>query len=217
MEKSKFVMPRLSHNRAVKYAVLDCETEGLSLHLHRPWEIAIHVQQGNKTLESKVLYPWFPDLQVGAMAAKITGFQWEKYKDLATPKEDVWEEVASYLYSSEYLIVGHNYLGFDSSLIRTLALSCGNWRGWNGYIEKVIDTLCLARMFHDGTKPSAENFLGDQMKQIGKPKRGAKKANLSALCKEFGIEVDATKTHQGEYDTFLTGQVLNKLIYVLDI
>ena len=209
-------MERLSYNNKQKFFVADTETEGLSLFLHRPWEVAFTVHQGKNILESKALYPFFDDLKVGKMAAQITGFSMEKYLDLATPKEDVWEEVSSYLYSPEYLVVGHNFLGYDIFLLRTLARSCGDWRGWNGYIEKVIDTLCLSRMLHRGTRPDLNNMLGSQMKEIGRPPRGEKKSNLSAMCKELGIEVDATKTHQGSYDTFLTFQVLNQLIYKLD-
>lgn len=209
--------PRLSYNNKIKYATMDCETEGISIALHRPWEIAFLISQGNKTLESKVLYPWFKDLNVGKRAAEVTGFNFEKYRDLATPKEDVWEEIKSYLYHPDYLIVGHNFLGFDIFLLRTLAKACNDWPGWDGYIEKVLDTLCLSRMYHNGTKPDPNNFLGSQLAQLGKPPRGAKKANLTAMAKEFSIPVDETKTHAALYDVTLCGTVLNKLIYALDI
>ena len=214
---SKFVIPRLSHNFQQRYFVADSETEGLSLHLHRPWEIAYSIHQGNKVLAAKSLYPFYPDLKVGKRAAEITGFSMERYRDLATPKEDVWEEISSFLYHPDYLVVGHNFIGFDIFLIRRLAIDCGDWRGWKGYIEKVLDTLCLSRMHHNGTRPDMENFLGSQMQEIGRPARGSKKSNLSAMCKEFQIEVDPNKTHRGEYDCQLTNSVLNKLIYALDI
>lgn len=209
--------PRLSYNNKQKILVADSETEGLSLVRHRPWEIAYSLTQGNKVIESKVLYPWFPDLKVGKRAAEVTGFSFEKYRDLSTPKEDVWEELKSYLYDPNILICGHNFIGFDIFMIRNLALACKDWPGWEGFIEKVIDTLCLSRMYHNGDKPDPNNFLASQLKEIGKPKRGSPKANLAAMAKCFNIEVDETKTHSGKYDTFLTSLVLNKLIYALDI
>lgn len=216
MEKSKFVMPRLSHNRSQHVAIADSETENLNLHLARPWEIAYALAKGNEIYKTRCLYPWYPDLNVSPMAAKITGFKWEKYKDLAIPKEEVWEEIKSVIYDEKFLIVGHNFIGFDIFMIRRLALDCGDWCGWS-YINRVIDTLCWSRMYHNGERPDPNNNLGSLVRQLGKPPRGSKKSTLSAMADVFKIPYEKEKLHSAEYDLTLNFQVFNKLVYALDI
>lgn len=209
-------MVRLSHNRTVKTVAFDTETESLSLFRSRPWQLAYSIVQNNKVLKTVERYPWFPDLNVSKGAAQITGFSWEKYKDLATPAEDVFEEFSEYLYNEEYLLAGHNIISFDFFMIKTLGLEAKMWKGWS-FAERAVDTLCLSRHYHNGTKPSSENFFGDQLKEVGRPARGSKKATLSAMAKEFKIEFDPSKLHDAAEDLKLNIGVLNKLIYALDI
>jgi DNA polymerase III epsilon subunit-like protein len=208
-------MVRLSHNRAIKTVVFDTESESLSLFC-RPWQLAYSIVQNNKIIKTIERYPWFPDLKVSPKAAQITGFKWEKYKDLATPAADVFEEFAQYLYNDEYLLAGHNIISFDFPMVKSLGKAAGMWKGWS-FAERALDTLCLSRHYHNGTKPSSENFFGDQLKLIGKPPRGSKKATLSAMAKEFSIDFDPTKLHDAAEDIKLNVGVLNKLIYALDI
>lgn len=209
-------MQRLSYNRTAKIVVFDTETESLSLITSRPWQLAYSIVQNNKILKTIERYPWFPDLKVSDAAARITGFNWEKYKSLATPAGEVFEEFAEYLYDDEYLLSGHNIISFDFFMIRNLALATGKWRGWS-FAERAVDTLCLSRMFHEGIKPDPNNFLGSQLQTVGKPKRGSKRATLSAMAKEFGVEFDPSKLHDAAEDLKLNIAVLNKLIYALDI
>lgn len=212
---SNFKIPRLSYNRTQRIVICDTETEGLSLFRHRPWEIAYTVAQQEKIIETRVLYPWYPDLNVNPRAAMITGFTWEKYADLATPKEDVWEEISSILYDEKNLIVGHNFIGYDIFMLRRLAIDCKDWKGWS-YINRVICTLCWSRMYHQGERPDPNNMLGSQMKYIGKPPRGSKKATLSAMADHFNIPYEKEKLHAAEYDNSLCLAVFNKLVYALD-
>lgn len=209
-------MVRLSYNRTVKTVVFDFETESLSLFRARPWQLAYSIVQNNKVLKTIERYPWFPDLSVSAEAARITGFNWEKYKDLCTPAEDVFEEFSEYLYNDDYLLAGHNIISFDFFIAKTLAMEVKKWKGWS-FSERAVDTLCLSRMFHEGIKPDPNNFFASQLKMVGKPKRGSKKATLSAMAKEFNIPFDPAKLHDAAEDLKLNIEVLNKLIYALDI
>ncbi len=209
-------IPRLSHNKHQKIILIDAETEGLSLHLHRPWQMAYSIWRDGKILKSRDLYPWYPDLDVNRRAAEITGFDWNVYREKAIDKELVWKEIAEYLYDDEFLVAGHNVIGFDFYMIKRLGLDSGDWRGFD-FSERTLDTLCLSRMLHQGTRPDLNNFFGSQLKEIGRPPRGSKKATLSAMADHFRVDYDKTKLHDASYDLFLNAQVMEKLIYALDI
>lgn len=213
---SKFVIPRLSHNRKTPILLFDYETTGLSLILARPWQLAFNISKGGKIIKEEEHYIWWDNLQMPEYLKKKIHFDEAKYRRLAKPADEVFEIFEKYLYDPEYLIAGHNIIGYDLGVHYSASKVLGRWKGWS-FMDRVIDTLCLARHLHNGTKPSADNFLGDCMKEIGRPPRGAKKANLGALCKEFGIEFSDQDAHDAKYDIEKNVEVLNKLIYALDI
>ncbi len=209
-------MPRLSHNRNQKYVCFDYETNGLSLIRALPWQLAFNISQNGKIISEENHYIWWDDYKMPAYLKAKVHFNDEEYERLARPPEEVFSIFNKYLYDEQYLFVGHNILGYDLGVLYSTYKKLGIWKDWS-FINRAIDTLCLARHYHHGTKPSMDNFLGDQMKKIGKPPRGSKKATLQAMCKELGIEFDESLAHNALYDIDRNALVLNQLIYKLDI
>ena len=209
-------MKRLSYNRDQEYIVWDLETEGLNLFLSRPWQLAFIIYKNGKVTERHEHFILWEDLNIPAKVKMLTHFDEKKYKSLAKDPKEVCEIFSKYLYNEKYLLAGHNIISYDSHVFKTWALLAGMWKGWS-FTERMVDTLCLSRMVHNDTRPDMDNFFSSQLKEIGKPPRGAKKANLTAMCKYFGIEVDETRTHDGSYDVEINAKVLEKLIYALDI
>lgn len=209
-------MQKLSYNRKDTFTIFDFETTSLNLYFAKPWQLAYSHYKAGKCLETIERYPYFADLKVSKKAAQITGFSYEKYYDLATPAEEVAEEFAAIVYESDNFLVGHNILSFDLAIWKVLCRLTNRWRGWS-FIDRAIDTLPLARAFNAEETVDMENFLGWQMKYVGKPPRGSKKATLSAMAKTFDIPVDESKLHDAAYDISLNYQVFDKLVKKLDI
>lgn len=209
-------MEKLAYNNKSVLSIVDCETESLNLILSRPWEIAFCRSKNGKVFESYEAMIFWPDLNISKKAAEITRFDFDKYKRLARPPEEVWERLESVFYSTD-IIGGHNVISFDWAIIRGFAKAIGKWRGWQDVCERTLDSLLLSRMYHDGRKPDRENLFASQLKEIGKPPRGSKKSTLAAMAGVFGIPVDATLTHSALYDVELNVKVMKELIYKQDL
>ncbi len=69
----------LRFDKNQKYLVFDTETEGLNLIRSRPWQVAWLVVEGGKILEKHDMFLDWPNLDVSAGAAKITGFTMKEY------------------------------------------------------------------------------------------------------------------------------------------
>ena len=65
--------------------VFDTETESLNLRLSRPWQLSYVITDGWKLLEKHDYILDIPNFNISADAARITKFNWDKYK---AKKED---------------------------------------------------------------------------------------------------------------------------------
>lgn len=210
-------MEKLSYNNKKVIFLSDTETEGLNLLTSRPWQIAWNKTVNGKLIDEQERYIWWPDLEVSAGAAAITKFDYNKYKKLALPAEEVWEEFSPLLYDESFILAGHNFLAFDLPIIQTWAKRINKWRGWTGICERILDSLLIGRMWNDGRQPDRENMFSSQIKEVGKPPRGSKKCTLSALADAFGIKYEKERLHDAKYDIWLNAQVINQLIYKMDL
>jgi hypothetical protein len=61
-----------------------------------------------------------------------------------------------------------------------------------------------------------ENLFFWQRKMMGFYKRGFK-SNLTYSCKEYGVEIDESKTHEGQYDCELTMKLFFELVKKFDL
>ncbi len=148
----------LRFDKKQKYLVLDTETEGLNLIKSKPYQVSWIIAQGDTILEKNNRYIWWEDLNMSEDAARITRFNKDFYKSKAEDPKVVWGDFCKELYNPEYKIVGQNLLGFDVYMINV-------WRKLMGlgsdhsYIDRIIDTLSLARAIAKEDKPDFDNFI----------------------------------------------------------
>ena len=201
-----------------KYLIFDYETCNLNLGLTatKPWQLGFLVCQGKKIIDKKDFYISWDDLKVSADAARITGFSKSKYNRLKKDANNVLEEFEKYLFNDEYIIIGHNVLGFDvyiHNLHRKLLKKPSNY----SYINRVIDTNCIARGLKNDISFSKDSKLIEwQYKLLHHRVRGVK-TNLKQLCKDYSIEFDENFLHDALYDVEKTFEVYHKMIWQIEI
>jgi|TARA_R100000152_G_C6678706_1_gene113125 DNA polymerase III alpha subunit (gram-positive type) len=205
----------LRYKKNQKYIVFDTETEGLNLRYSRPWQLSFIEAVGPKVVKSHDLFIDFEDLSPSEGAAKITNFSWNTYNKKKRDKLEVLNFFDKFLYDPNYLIVGHNVLGYDIYIHNVLRLACGKPSDYS-YIDRVIDTNCLSKAYRSGMKTVDGSRILWQYKWLNFFKRGLK-TNQAAMLKEFGIEFDKSRLHDGMYDVEKNFELFNKLIYNIEI
>lgn len=205
----------LRYKKNQKYIVFDTETEGLNLRYSRPWQLSFIEAVGPKIVKSHDLFIDFEDLSPSEGAAKITNFSWNTYNKKKRDKLQVLNFFDKFLYDQNYLIVGHNVLGYDIYIHNVLRLACGKPSDYS-YIDRVIDTNCLSKAYRSGMKTVDGSRILWQYKWLNFFKRGLK-TNQAAMLKEFGIEFDKNRLHDGMYDVEKNFELFNKLIYNIEI
>lgn len=205
----------LRYKKNQKYIVFDTETEGLNLRYSRPWQLSFIEAVGPQVVKSHDLFIDFEDLSPSEGAAKITNFSWNTYNKKKRDKLQVLNFFDKFLYDQNYLIVGHNVLGYDIYIHNVLRLACGKPSDYS-YIDRVIDTNCLSKAYRSGMKTVDGSRILWQYKWLNFFKRGLK-TNQAAMLKEFGIEFDKNRLHDGMYDVEKNFELFNKLIYNIEI
>ena len=193
-----------------KYMVFDFETCSLNLcnKNNKPWQVGFILCEGDKIIEEHDYLIKWDKLDVSADAAKITGFNRGKYDREAVDAEKVLGLLEKYLYNPEYIKLGHNLLGFDvyiHSIFRRLL----NKKPDYSYLTELIDTLCVAKAIHKEIKPPKENLLSWQYKLTSFRERGMK-ASITALCKAYDLNFDASKLHDAIYDVKMNFEIFRR-------
>ena len=207
----------LRFNKDKTYVFIDCETENLSLNLARnlPWQISMIKVKGEEKLDFKDYYvEWDRDLNISKEAARITRFNYKKYKSSAIHIDEIFPTLDDWLNNCDY-IVGHNLLGFDMYLIKGIYERAGE--KYRHFMPKIIDTLSIARgiKISEEYKPG-DNFLEYQYKMINVIRKGMK-TSLSALGKQYDIDHDYDNLHDALVDLELNIKVWNKLKWGLEL
>jgi len=121
-----------------------------------------------------------------------------------------------YLYDDSYLIIGHNILGFDVYIHSIHRILCGKTYDYS-YINRVIDTNCLARSIKNQVSNSEEDdLLSFQYKLLNLRTKNIK-TNLKQLCKDYQIIFDETRLHEALYDVEKTFEVFHSMIWTKEI
>jgi len=208
----------LRFQKSQKYLVFDYETCNLNLGLesNKPWQIGLLVCEGKNVLEKLDYMISWDDINVSPDAARITGFSKTKYDKLKKDAGKVLNKFESYLYDKDYLIIGHNVLGFDV-YIHNLHRKLLGMKSDYSYINRIIDTNCIARGIKNNIKYSKDSDLIDwQYKLLHHRTRGVK-TNLKQLCKDNELDFDESKLHDALYDVEKTFEVYNKMIWKIEI
>lgn len=201
-----------------KYLVFDYETCNLNLsHLeNKPWQIGFIICKGSKILEKHDLLIGWDELHVSEAAARITNFsktKYEKGKKDANYCLDLFEK---YLYDEDYLVVGHNVLGFDVFMHNIHRILCGKKSNYS-YLKRILDTNCIARAIKNNISFSKGScFTSWQYKLLNYRKKGIK-TTLKQMCKDYSLDFDDSKLHDALYDVEKTFEVLNKMLWQVEI
>ena len=205
----------LRFRKKQKYIVFDFETEGLNLRYSRPWQLGFIVTEGKSVRKEYDFHIDVPDLDISEDAKRITRFDQAVHDKNKKNKEKVLEFFDSYLYNPDYLLVGHNVLGFDVYIHNILRQMCGKGADYS-YIDRILDTNCLAKAYKLGLKHPDGNVTFWQCKLNNYVQKGLK-TNQQALLKEFNIDFDPNRLHDAIYDVKMTLEIFYKLIWNVEI
>ena len=198
-----------------KYIVFDFETEGLNLRHSRPWQLGFLEAEGTEIKNQYDIYIDFEDLSVSKDAARITGFSRDIYNKEKRDKEKVLKFFDKFIYNPDYLLIGHNVIGYDVYIHNVLRKACGQPTDYS-YMNRIIDTNCLSKAYKMGLKKVDDNPALWQFKLNNYIKRGLKTSQITML-KELGIEFDKDRLHDAIYDVKMTLKLFHKLIWNIEI
>ena len=201
-----------------KYLIFDYETCNLNLnhYSNKPWQLGFIIAKGSRVINKYDFYLSWDDLKMSKEAERITQFSKSKYDKLKQDSKKCLNEFEKYLYDEEYLIVGHNILGFDVYMHNIHRALLGLKSDYS-YINRILDTNCLARgIKNDIAFSKNDSTISYQYKLHHLRTRGIK-TNLKQLCKDYSLEFDDKKLHEALYDVEKTFEVLNKILWQLEI
>jgi DNA polymerase III alpha subunit (gram-positive type) len=209
----------LKYKKNQKYIVADYETCNLNLCSldNKPWQVGYTIGSINEGItKSQSIYIKWEDLKISKDAARITRFNEEEYKSNWKDPKQVLDYIESYLYNPEYRILFFNGLNFDIYIHNIWRKALGLKSDY-GFLNRVIDVRALVVADKLGYNIDInEDLYFWQAKMMKFYKRGFK-SNLTYSCKEYGIEVDENKTHEGQYDCELTMKLFFELVKKFDL
>jgi len=215
--KNGIDMSLLRDNPNELFLIVDVETENLRLiGKNRPWQISYMVYQNGKTLEIKDFYIKWDDLDISKDAARITRFDRNKYEKNAVDAEKALDEFEKYLNNESSVILWHNGHAFDCFVIKNWREALGKKNDYS-YLDRAIDTNALARAVKKGVKKIDRKDWKLMMFRFASYREKGLKTNLTALGKEFGIQVDYECLHDSQKDVILTAKVFEKLKWMIEI
>jgi DNA polymerase III epsilon subunit-like protein len=195
----------LRFNFNQKYLVIDCETEGLNLINSRPWQVSWFTAKGKFIEKKNDRFLEWPNLKVSEGAARITGFDINKHKRVQEDPSKVLNDLWPIISNPEYIIIGQNLLGFDVYVLNTLRKKCGLESDYS-YIPRVIDTRSLAMAIGTGHKELARGDIFSQYRFLNHRDKKIK-ASQGALLKQYNIDHDPSRLHDGLYDIEMTFKI----------
>jgi DNA polymerase III epsilon subunit-like protein len=205
----------LRFNFNQKYVVIDTETEGLNLISSRPWQVSWLTAKGTYIQNKFDKFLKWPDLKVSEGAAKVTGFNEEKYNKISEDPRKVLDLLWITISDPEYIIIGQNFLGFDVYVLNTLRKQCGLKPDYS-YIPRVLDTRAIAMAIGTGQKDISKEDIFSQYRFINHKDKKIK-ASQAALLKKYSIDHDPSKLHDGLYDIEMTFKIFLKQIQEVNI
>lgn len=207
----------LRYNKDKTYVFIDCETLNLCLNSchNLPWQIGMIKLVGDKIVDQKDIFiKWDTNLKISEDAARITRYDQKKVDRIGVRPEEIFATVEDWLDSADY-IMGHNTLGFDVYLIKDYYKYMG--KSSQHLYDKFIDTNAIAKGIKMGMPYKlGDNLMEYQYKAYHTIKKGVK-TNLTALGKEFDIDVDYDNLHDAVNDLMLNIKVWDKLKWQIEI
>ncbi len=207
----------LRDNPSQKYCTFDFETENLGLlKNNRPWSIGYLISQNGNILKQVHKYIKWKDINVSKGAVKITGFDINKYNDLAEDANVVLDEFEQYLNDKDIIPVGQNLINFDIYVLKIWREELGRKNDYS-YLDRLIDTNSLVKAIKKGVKQIKPEERKMMMFRFANYVEKGLKTNLTALGKGYNIQVDYEKLHDAMKDVLLTLQIFEKMKWQIAI
>jgi len=206
----------LRFNKNQKYIVFDFETESLNLFYNKPWQLSFVIATGNKVIEEHDYFIDWPDLKVGEEAAKINHFNLSDYNKSKQDARKVLDCFEGFLYDKDYIIVGHNIIGFDiyiHNIYRKLLGKSSNYT----YLERLIDTNCLSKAIKLQIPKKKDESVFQWMSRLNFFHKRGLKTSQKQMLKENNIDFEEELLHNSLYDVQMNFELFRKLIYQIDI
>lgn len=205
--------------------VFDFETFNLNLGSHeinRPWQLGWLIIRNNKVVEAIEDWIFWEDYEeiMSEDAARITGFDKNKYLQKAKDPSLILEKFNLYLYNKDFLLLAANPHGFDVYLHnlwqRMLNLELTDY----SYLERLIcvQNLHKAKVLESKLpEVRTKEWAAFNYKLYNYKERGLK-TNLKFLASEYEVPYDETKHHVSAlYDVELTDEIFKKQIYKIEV
>lgn len=193
-------------NKAIFWDLETCNTN-LVWKENKAWQLGLIVIEKGEITERHSRFVKWESLLISDGAAKVTHFNKQIYEEKAEDATLILDLLESYIYNPEYLLLGHNILGFDVYVHNIWRKNLGRKTNYS-YIQRCLDTNALAKGIKKGIKrKSGENLLAYQYRMSSIIEKGLK-TSLGHLGKENKIEYDYDNLHDGLADV-----ILNKLIW----
>ena len=207
----------LRFNKDQKYICFDFETCHLNLldDSNKPWQLSYIIAKGNNIVKEVDNYIYWPDLKISEDAKEITHFDERKYHSLAADPKDILFNFESYIYDENYIIVGQNLLGFDVYVHNIYRKLLGHKSDFS-YINRIIDTNCVAKAIKKSLKPQKEDFIYWQYRLENFRERGMK-TSIKAQLKDYKIDFDENMLHNSLYDVQMNFKIFQKQLWQIEI
>lgn len=200
-----------------KYLVADTETCSLNLlYNNYPWQLTYAIVENGKVQDMFDRFIFWENLPITKGAADVTHFNYQSYKSKAEDPAKVLDHFEKFLYNDSYMSVFHNGLNFDIYILNFYRKVMKKKIDYS-YLPRFLDTNCLSKALLLNRKPeNGESLIAFQYKMNSIIQKGLK-TNVGAMCAHLGIEFDKNLAHDGKYDVLRTVDILQQLLYKLDI
>jgi len=207
----------LRYNKSQKYVLWDLETCHLNtISDNLPWQLGYVTATRDEILEGHSVYIKWPNLKISKDAARITRYDENVVNAQGIDPLEALNALDKLLYNEDIRPVFFNGFNFDYAVHNIWRNKLGFKTDYS-YLKRCIDVraLIVANKLGIPLKDS-DNFYFWQLKMLTYHQRGFK-SNLTLSCKELGIEIDESKTHDGVYDCYLTYYVLKEMLKKFNI
>lgn len=197
-----------------KFIVFDYEGD-LNLFHSTPFQLGFIVIEGKKIIKEYDFYIKWPDLFISDFVKKYAHFDERRMEKYGIDPMEVFGLFEKYINNPEYYYIGANILAFDTILTYNCFKRLGLPYNYD-FLDRVYDTNALFKLYKLGIKPNNEDLLAQQFSANDLKLKGLK-SNVSHVAKEFGIDFDENKMHDGSYDVQIIAQNFFELIKKIDI
>lgn len=205
----------LRYNKTRKYLAFDTETTGLNLGFALPWQVSFSLFTLDSVIEEQNIFIWWENLPISKDAARITRFDFQRYKREAIPPQEALEFFEKRLMDKDVYSLCHNLLNYDSMILSVWRRRLGLEEDYS-YLERAYDTIAFSKAWKKGWPVDRSNLLAWQYRCMSYVERGLK-TNLAQMGRDLGITFNENELHDALVDIRLLREVWKKLVWQIEV